>query len=171
VAGIKIEGLDQILKQLRDIGATATIEALEAAENAAANVIKKRLQQAAPVGSAATKDKHPGQLKKSIRIVKYKDRAQLHGLTSMVIERGATQKLVIGPERKTGFYGFFLEHGWQTPSFRRLKGYKYVKKQYPDQRPISGGHKGWFTAVQETVEASAIKAGEEAALRLLRKFL
>ena len=171
MAGIKIEGLDAILKQLRDIGATATMEALEAAENAAAQLVKERLRQAAPVGSTATRDKHPGQLRRSIRVVKYKDRAQLHGLVSMTIDRGATQKMVIGPERKTGYYGYFLEHGWRSPSFRRIKGSKYLTKMYPNQKRIHGGHQGWFSRVVDTVEESAMAAGEAAAMALLKRFL
>jgi len=171
MTGIKITGLEEILKQCQGFGSTAAIEALEAAENAAAKLIKERLQQAAPVGSPATKDKHPGQLRKSIRIVRYKDRAQLHGLVSMTIDRGATQKLVIGPERKTGYYGFFLEHGWSSPSFRRIKGSKYLMKSYSNLKRISGGHQGWFSRVADTVERSATAAGEAAAMALLRRFL
>ena len=171
MAGIEIKGLEEILKQCQGFGNTAATEALEAGENAAAKLIKERLQAAAPVGSMATKDRHPGQLKKSIRIVKYKDRAQLHGLVSMTIDRGATQKLVIGPERETGYYGFFLEHGWHSPSFRRIKGSKYLRKSYSNLKRISGGHQGWFSRVADTVEQSAIAAGEAAAMALLRRFL
>ena len=175
MAGIEIKGLEEILKQCQGFGNTAATEALEAAENAAAKLIKERLQAAAPVGSMATRDRHPGQLKRSIRIVKYKDRAQLHGLASATMDRGATQKLVIGPERKTGFYGFFLEHGWRSAGSKRIarKGTKTTHSQSGTTKHkwIAGGHQGWFSRVADTVEQSAIAAGEAAAMALLRRFL
>ena len=111
-------------------------------------------------------------MRKSIQIVKYKDRDRLHA--AQIEITGATQKILIGPVRKTGFYGFFQDKGWDWMP-HKPKGFgryvaEYQRQQLRGQKRVTV-NRGWFQRVADTVEQSAIAAGERAAMNLLRRFL
>lgn len=81
-------------------------EAVPAAEDAAARKYRSAAAAAAPVAS--------GQLRGSIKIVEAKDKTRLYvgkGDGAGILRR----RLFVGPEKKKGFYGYFVERGWNAP--------------------------------------------------------
>jgi hypothetical protein len=74
-------------------------EALNAAEEAAAGAVLKIVEAAAP--------RKTGDLAGSVKVVESPERQQLTGNTRRM--------LLIGPTKKKGFYGFFLDKRWRHP--------------------------------------------------------
>lgn len=93
-------------------------QAVPAAEIAAARKYRSAARAAAPVDS--------GQLRRSINIIESKDKSPLYvGLDSGA--GGLRRRLFVGPEKKQGYYGYFVEHGWNAPlgpseTFHALRG-------------------------------------------------
>jgi HK97 gp10 family phage protein len=91
-------------------------QALNAAEDAAAEVFKAALRAAAPRGES-------GDLEKSIVIYEARDRRALFRGT-------ARRRLLVGPGKRKGFYGYFLEYGtgkmaarpWARPACDAVAG-------------------------------------------------
>lgn len=108
MAGIKVTGLDELRRNIQRITTVDGIRAMEEAQTAAAEVIKNAVSASAPRGKT-------GKLFRSIKIFKSKPK----GLTTSA--KTAVLRMLIGPEKKTGYYGYFLAKGWKSSGSRRRK--------------------------------------------------
>jgi hypothetical protein len=121
--------------------------ALPAAEQAAAEVYLRAAQSAAP--------RRTGRLASSLQIFRGRTRGAMW-------ESG--QRMFVGPERKRGYYGYFLEHGWvSVGSRRRQRGTGEIGHS---QRGMTGGtwigRWPWFEPAIEAAESQAMQAAEAA---------
>lgn len=137
---------------LRDMLMGVSKEAIVAAENAAANVFLRAARAAAPVDS--------GQLRSSIKIIEGKDKSQL----SVGVGEAGRRRLFVGPEKKKGYYGFFVEKGYKTAGPKRIKrtasGNTHSQSGVAARRQISAH--SWFEPAMRSAEASATQAAESA---------
>lgn len=123
MAQIEIEAFQSLIKVLEK---TST-EAIPAASMAAAEVYKQAARAAAPVETSGNPfgkyrnvtPKHPGQLRESVKIIKGKELKKYFASAGEPLRR-----TFVGPERKKGYYGYFVEHGWKAPRGPREKHYK-----------------------------------------------
>lgn len=127
MAGIEADEFNALIKLLKG---TAS-EAATAAEDAAAQVYLAAAKAAAP--------RDTGQLERSISIIESENRKKL------VFSAGAGNRgrLFVGPTKKKGFYGYFLEKGWKG-------GVKKIAA-----RP-------WFEPAIRAADARAVSAAETA---------
>ena len=102
MTGIKVTGLEELRRNVERLAGVSGIEALQSAQDSAAKVIRDAVKASAPRGET-------GQLSKSVKIFKSKPK----GLS--VSSTTAAVRILIGPEKKKGYYGFFLAKGWRTP--------------------------------------------------------
>jgi hypothetical protein len=93
--GIEIKGFEELRRNAERLGKAIAEEAVTAAEDAAARVVREAVVSAAPRKS--------GQLQSSVRIFEGVDRRALTGSTR--------RRLLIGPEKRKGFYGYFVDVG------------------------------------------------------------
>jgi len=160
---------DALIKLLR---ATST-EAVPAAEDAAAIVYRDAARAAAP--------RKTGQLAASIKVIEGRP------ITGTLM--GETRKrLFAGPEKKKGYYGYWLEHGWKHPIGPRITyttkrgdrwnpaGHTYTTgrlRRYTGKAAhsqmgtesfkwIKSKYKGWFEKSQRAADARAMAAAEAA---------
>jgi hypothetical protein len=127
MAGVEIRGFEELRRNAERLGKAIAEEAVTAAEDTAAKVVKSAVESAAPRKS--------GQLESSVRIFEGVDRKALAG--------SIRRRLLIGPEKRKGFYGYFLDAGWSVPG-RRVSG------------------TGWMTKAAASVERQAHEAGAAA---------
>jgi hypothetical protein len=163
MAGIEMKGFEDLKRDVEAFARTVQDEALKEAEDAAAQAIVKMVEIAAPRDS--------GDLARSVEIVESHDRRQLTGDTR--------RRLLIGPTKKKGFYGFFLDKGWKHPigpritlSTRRGRvfttgrraraGYRntHSRRGVSGYRTIPGTK--WFSNLTPRLESAARAAGETA---------
>jgi hypothetical protein len=120
---------------------------LQAAEDAAAQVVRQAVESAAP--------RKTGQLAGSIDVFEGVDRKALTG--------SPRRRLLIGPGKKKGFYGFFLQKGWVWSKGRRKR--TASGNTHSQSGPTEGSHRipphPWFPNPVE-VEAKAFEAGQKA---------
>jgi hypothetical protein len=139
-------------ESLRELLGKTSTEAIPAAEDAAAVVFRNALRAAAPVKS--------GQLRSSISIIEGKDKSAL----SMEVGGSRRRRLFVGPEKKKGFYGFFLEKGHKTPGPRRVA--RPATGNTHSQSGISSservGATPWFEYAINSAESRALQAAETA---------
>lgn len=137
---------------LRNMLAGVSKEAVPAAEDAAARVYLSAARDAAPRDS--------GQLRSSIKIIEGKDKKALS------VESGGStrRRLFVGPEKKKGYYGFFVEKGHKTAGPRRIKrrasGNTHSQSGVASKREIPA--KPWFEPAIRSAESQAIQAAEVA---------
>lgn len=124
-----MKGFDELRRNVDHIRKDVLDRAVKAAEDAAAEVIKKAVETAAPRDS--------GQLAGSIVTYESIDRKALTG--------SARRRLLVGPGKKKGFYGFFLSRGWRTGT-----------------RTKSAPHPDWLASAARSAEAAAYEAGVKA---------
>ena len=114
MAGIKVAGIDELIAKATHLSAEIRDQAISRALLEAAAVYNNALRTAAPVGTDASNKskKRPahGELRGSIKIFKGKDKRLFSG--GRVFQ---TSRILVGPEKVHGFYGYFLEHGWKAP--------------------------------------------------------
>lgn len=107
----------EAFRALRDLIAATATEAIPAAEVAAARVFRNAARAAAPVQtvvkSRAGVAYDSAQLKSSISIIEGKDKSMLWVSADMG-PSPRRRRLFVGPEKRKGYYGFFLEKGWQS---------------------------------------------------------
>ncbi len=127
MAGVEIRGFEELRRNAERLGKAIAEEAVTAAEDAAARIIKSAVESAAPRKS--------GQLASSVRIFEGIDRKALTG--------SIRRRLLIGPEKRKGFYGYFVDVGWNIQG-RRVSG------------------TGWMTKAAASVERQAQEAGTAA---------
>ncbi len=99
------DAFNALIKLLR----ATSEEAVPAAEDAGAEVLRQAAEAAAP--------RETGQLAASVDVIEAKDRKQL-------FEGKQRRRLFVSPNRKKGYYGYFLEKGWKMPLGPRTTYYK-----------------------------------------------
>jgi hypothetical protein len=163
MAGMEMKGFEDMKRDVEAFARAVQDEALKGAEDAAAVVIVKMVEAAAPRDS--------GDLARSVEIVESHDRRQLTGDTR--------RRLLIGPTKRKGFYGYFIDKGWKHPKGPRVKlqtqrgrAFTTGRRQRPaygnthSQRGVSGYTKvtgtKWFSSLASRMESTARAAGEAA---------
>jgi hypothetical protein len=145
MAGIEMKGFEDLKRNVEGFSKVVQDEAIKAAEDAAAQVVKTAVEAAAP--------RETGQLASSVRIFESQDRKVLSGQSR--------RRLLIGPEKKKGFYGFFLQKGWIWSKGRRKRA--ATSNTHSQSGPTAGSHRipphRWFPDPAQ-VEAKALEAGK-----------
>ena len=144
---------------LRNLLAAVSTEAVAAADQAAAEVYLRAAIAAAPVATRNDASHPPGQLRESIEIVG-SDKTKL--LSSM--QGDVTRRIFVGPTKKKGFYGYFVERGWTATGPKRRA--RAATNTTHSQRGVSGGSKiearPWFDPAIEGAESAAMEAAQNA---------
>lgn len=145
---IQIQGFEELDRNTERLGKIIAEDALKAAEDAAAEVVKDSVKAAAP--------RDTGELAGAIKVFESRDRSQLSTLQGRIRKR-----LLVGPEKKKGFYGFFLEKGWLSVGARRRKrtGTATTHSQAGVEGGTSISPKPWFEPAVKAVEGRAKEAG------------
>ncbi len=95
MAGIEVRGFEELRKNTEHLSRVVADEAIRAAEDAAAAVFKAAVTAAAPVRT--------GSLKRATIVYECVDRKALTGSNR--------RRLLVGPDKRKGFYGYFYEMG------------------------------------------------------------
>jgi hypothetical protein len=147
MAGVEIKGFQELVSNCNYLSKDVLERALQAAEDAAAQVVRQAVELAAP--------RKTGQLAGSVNIFESTDRKVLTG--------SPRRRLLIGPGKKQGFYGFFLQKGWIWSKGRRRRAASGIT--HGQSGPTEGNYRipphPWFPNPAE-VEARAQAAGEAA---------
>ncbi len=168
MAGVKLSGMEELKRNTRHIAEVVLAEALEAAQDAAAQVVKDAIEAAAPVSEPRQNFKslpqHPsGNLKAHI----IKVLAKAKGLTTTGIQK-AVRRVLIGPSKKEAYYSYFLEMGWNWSKGRqkrqarqnRLGGMTHSQSGKTEGTHRIEPHK-WFPK-PSSFENAAFEAGKAA---------
>jgi hypothetical protein len=154
MAGIEMKGFEELKRNVEALSKIVQDEAIKAAENAAAQVAKAAVEAAAP--------RDTGQLASSVQMFESRDRKALTGQTR--------RRLLIGPEKKKGFYGFFLQKGWIWSKGRRKRS--ATGNTHSQSGPTTGSHRisphRWFPDPAR-VEAQAYEAGQRAFEQIIER--
>jgi hypothetical protein len=149
MAGIEMQGMDQLKQNVANLQKMIADEALVAAQDAAAQVIKEAVEEAAP--------RRTGQLASSVKIFKVINRKALMGSNRM--------GTLVGPDKKKGFYGYFVDKGWLAGGPHRRKRAS-TATTHSQSGSTEGRHKiagtKWFDNLTTTVTDRAYEAGEKA---------
>jgi len=164
MSGIKVTGLEEIRRNVEHLAGISGIDAMQSAQDSAAKVIRDAVKAAAPRGET-------GQLSKSVKIFKSKPK----GLS--VSSSTAAVRILIGPEKKKGYYGFFLAKGWRTPlgkaqtfttrrgrSFttrriaRTASGSTHSQQGITENRAVPAPYPEWVVRAGSSVEQQATDA-------------
>jgi hypothetical protein len=152
MAGVEIKGFQELVRNCTHLSKEVLEKALQAAEDAAAQVVRQAVESAAP--------RKTGQLAGSVDVFEGIDRKALTG--------SPRRRLLIGPGKKKGFYGFFLQKGWIWSKGRRKRA--ATRKTHSQSGPTEGSHRipprPWFPDPAE-VEARARAAGEAAFMAVI----
>jgi hypothetical protein len=152
MAGIEIKGFQELVRNCSYLSKVVLEKALQAAEDAAAQVVMRAVKSAAPRKS--------GQLAESIEVIESIDHTVLRG--------SPRRQLLMGPGKKKGYYGFFLEKGWTWSRRRRRRA--ATRNTHSQSGPTEGSHRipshPWFPNPVE-VEARARAAGEAAFMAII----
>lgn len=145
MAGVEIKGFQELVQNCNRLSKDVLEKALQAAEDAAAQVIMQAVESAAP--------RKTGQLAGSVSVFEGIDRKALSG--------SPRRRLLIGPGKKKGFYSFFLQKGWIWSKGRRKRA--ATGNTHSQSVPMDGRHRipphPWFPNPAE-VEAKAQAADE-----------
>jgi len=151
--------IKDVFKELERLLTVETQGACDAARRAAAEVFQRAAKQAAPVGTGNKPGHQPGQLKKSVKIIE--GRPDAYG----------ERRMYVGPVRKTGYYGRFIEHGHLTTGPHRKKIRPYVPGRVSRQREVIQRDvpaRPWFEPAVKRVEIEARMAAEETFYRVMK---
>ena len=153
MAGVEIKGFQELVRNCNYLSKVVLEKALQAAEDAAAEAITQAVKSAAPRKS--------GQLVESIGVFEGIDRTALTG--------SSRRRLLIGPGKKMGYYGFFLEKGWTWSKGRRSRK-AAARNTHSQSGPTEGSHRisphQWFPDTA-AVETRAYAAGEAAFMAVI----
>jgi hypothetical protein len=197
VAGIKGTGLDELYARTKELSKVLSGDALVAAYDAAAKVFRETIKNAAPVGKDPknkSKKRAPhGELKGSVKVYKGKNNALTVGGSATKLGR-----VLIGPSKEHGFYGYFLAKGWKSPlgsamiywakpgrwrpeswqikTRRRLRPEKMQSGSHSQiglshWRDIPAPYPDWFEGATRAVEERAKKDGMEAFEEVIKKVI
>jgi len=120
MAGIEIKGFEELRRNTDHVCKDVLDRAIKAAEDAASEVIRKAVEASAP--------RRTGQLAGNIIVYESVNRKALTG--------SGRKRLLVGPEKRKGFYGYF---------------YNFGRKGQPAR--------AWFEIASASVEAQAMEAG------------
>jgi HK97 gp10 family phage protein len=120
LAGIEIKGFEELRRNTDHICKNILDRAIQAAEDAAAQVIRQAVEASAP--------HQTGRLARSVIVYESVNRKALTG--------SARRRLLVGPEKRKGFYGYF---------------YNFGRKGQPAMP--------WFETASTSVESQAMEAG------------
>jgi len=152
MAGVEIKGFQELVRNCNYLSKQVLEKALQAAEDTAAQVVRQAVESAAP--------RKTGQLAESAKVFEGIDRKALSG--------SARRRLLVGPDKKKGFYGFFLQKGWIWSKGRRRRAAS--GNTHSQSGPTEGSHgippRPWFPG-QSVVEAKAYAAGEAAFMAVI----
>jgi hypothetical protein len=154
MAETEIEAFNALKRLLE----AASTEAAAEAMNAAASVYLEAARAAAPVGSGSLSHLS-GQLRESIKIIK-SNKSKI--MSSM--QGNISQRVFVGPEKKKGFYGYFVEKGHKTAGRHRI-GRGSTNKTHSQKGSASKGSvaaRPWFERVIQAAESRAIEEGQRA---------
>jgi hypothetical protein len=147
MAGIEMKGFEDLKRNVEQFSMVVQDEAIKAAEDAAAQVVKTTVETAAP--------RNTGKLASSVQVFESRDRKALTGQTR--------RRLLIGPDKRKGFYGFLLQKGWIWSKGRRKR--TATGTTHSQSGPTEGSHRippqQWFPD-SAAIEAKARAAGEAA---------
>jgi len=156
MAGVEIKGFQELVRNCNYLSKEVLDKALQAAEDAAAQVVKEAVESAAP--------RKTGQLAGSVKVFESTDRKILTG--------SPRRRLLVGPDKKKGFYGFFLQKGWIWSKGRRKRAAS--GNTHSQSGPTEASHRipphPWFPNPAE-VEARAQAAGEAAFMAVIESEL
>jgi hypothetical protein len=152
MAGVEIKGFQELVRNCNYLSRGVLEKALQAAEDAAAQGVRQAVESAAP--------RKTGQLARSVDVFEGVDRKALTG--------SPRRRLLIGPGKKKGFYGFFLQKGWIWSKGRRKRAASGNTNSQSGR--TEGSHRipphPWFPDPAE-VEARARAAGEAAFMAVM----
>ena len=152
MAGVEIKGFQELVRNCNYLSKEVLEKALQAAEDAAAEVVRQAVESAAP--------RKTGQLAESVAVFEGIDRTALSG--------SQRRRLLVGPGKKKGYYGFFLEKGWMWSKGRRRR--VATGNTHSQSGPTEGSHRipphPWFPNPSE-IEARAYAAGEAAFMAII----
>lgn len=156
MAGVEIKGFQELVRNCNYLSKEVLEKALQAAEDAAAKVVRQAVESAAP--------RKTDQLAESINVFEGIDRKALSG--------SPRRRLLIGPGKKKGFYGFFLQKGWIWSKGRRKRA--AIGNTHSQSGPTEGSHRisphPWFPNPAE-IESRAQTAGEAAFMSVIESEL
>jgi hypothetical protein len=161
MAEVEIKDFNDLVKLLK--GASA--EAVPAAVDAAAAVYLEAARAAAPVSQARQQFKnlpaHPsGQLRASIKVIGGRQTRLLSSAQGNIARR-----VFVGPEKKTGYYGYLVEKGYTAMGGAGRKARK-AKGGTHSQRGVSAGRKirgrAWFEPAIKAADSAALRAAQDA---------
>ena len=152
MAGVEIKGFQELVRDCNHLSKDVLEKALQAAEDAAAQVVRQSVESSAP--------RKTGQLARSVDVFEGVDRKALTG--------SPRRRFLIGPGKKKGFYGFFLQKGWIWSKGRRKRAAS--GNTHSQSGRTEGSHRipphTWFPDPAE-VEARARAAGEAAFMAVI----
>ncbi len=153
--GIEIRGFEELRRNAERFSKSIAANALRAAEDAAALVVKAGMEHAAPRGSHVRRRNGFIRIAKSIII--YEARA-LRSLTE-----SGNRRLLVGPSSKAP-HAFWLEKGWLAMGRRRrariATATTHSQSGTPGGKRIAG--RPWAAAAAHGIEAEAFEAGSKA---------
>lgn len=156
---VNFSGLEQMRQNFAHLERRIADEALAEAENAAARVAQYAIKAAAP--------RKTGQLARSVKIVRGKPKGNL------TKEGGQTHlaRLFVGPEKKKGYYGYFVEKGWKSTGSRRRRrsatATTHSQSGITQSTDIPGT--GWFSNAAGRIESEMKKAAETALTQAINR--
>jgi hypothetical protein len=152
MAGVEIKGFQELVQNCNRLSKDVLERALQAAEDAAAHVVRQAVESAAP--------RKTGQLAQSVNVFESTNRKAL--------TRSPRRRLLVGPGKRKGFYGFFLQKGWTWSKGRRKRS--ATGNTHSQSGPTEGSHRipphPWFPKPAE-VDARAQSAGEAAFMAVI----
>ena len=159
----------EAFNKLRKMLESTSVEAVPAAEDAAAKVYLRAIRAAAPTAKRwirKTGVYSTGDLKRSIKIVQGRE------IKTPSVKAGTrTRRLFVGPTKKKGFYGFFIEKGWTATGPKRRQRTGRVRAH--SQRGVTGGRtiagRPWFSSAVRSADSEALHAAESAFNSKLRE--
>ena len=155
MAEVEIEAFSALHRLL----AAVSNEAVAAADEAAAQVFLAAARSAAPVTSAVHPGHPPGQLQRSVAIVRSANTKMLSSMQGNVAPR-----IFVGPTKKAGFYGYFVERGWTATGPKRRE--RAATNTTHSQKGVTGGHKiegrPWFDPAIQGAQQQAAEAAQAA---------
>jgi hypothetical protein len=155
MAETEIEAFNALKRLLE----AASTEAAAAAIDAAANVYLEAARAAAPVGSSRKSHHSSGQLRQSIQIIKSNKTKMLSSMQGNI-----SQRVFVGPEKRKGYYGFFVEKGHKTAGPHRI-GRQSTRTTHSQRGSKSRGSvapRVWFESAIRSAEGRAIEEGQKA---------
>jgi hypothetical protein len=142
-SGVRVTGFDELRRNTLHLADEVMNQAIMAAQDEAARIMKGAIEQAAPIGTRDTPRGKIGPIRRHIIVYESKDRRAL-------FQAQARRRLLVGPSKREAFYAYFIEHGWVTRKGTKTPG---VRRHVPG-RP-------WMRPACDSSEGEAYEAGKK----------